>query len=157
MLNRWRRRRRNPRRPSGDILRQSGAGAPWAFVEGSISVSASILMADAIARCDRCSGWPVIGFFKRLTEQEDGVIIAGMALLFPTALIIYLGVKMIFSAYQEYKQWRDAWIAEARQEGHEEGREAERARIRSELAERGLSLDPETAKILFGEPDSRSD
>ena len=146
-------RRRNRSRTASDILNENGSGAPWAFVEGSISVSASIVMADAIARCERCGGWPVIQYFKRLTEQEDGVIIAGMALLFPTALIIYLGVQMIFSAYRDYKRWREAWEHEKR----EEGREDERARQKRALEERGISLDPETAKILFGEPDSRSD
>ena len=166
----WRRRHRS--RAASDILRNEDNGAPWAFVEGSISVTASIIMADAVARCDRCGGWPVIGYFKRLTEQEDGVLIAGMALLFPTALVIYLGGKMVFSAYKEYKRWRDVALIEAReegmekgrqegrdegrQEGREEGREAERTRIKRGLTERGISLDPEIAKFLFDEPDSRS-
>ena len=150
---RWiRRRRGNPGRTSGDILREEPGGVPWQFVEGTISVSASIIMADAIARCDRCGGWPVVGFFKRLTEQEDGVIIAGMALLFPTALVLYSGVKMVFSAYKEYKRWREAW----QQELLEEGRQAERARQKRELAQRGLSLDPEAERILFGETDDQS-
>ena len=109
-------------------------------------------MASAIARCDRCGGWPVVGFFKRLTEQEDGVIIAGMALLFPTALVFYSGVKMVFSAYKEYKRWREAW----QQELLEEGRQAERARIKRELAEKGVTLSPEAEKVLFGESDNRS-
>lgn len=129
---------------------------PWQFVEGAISVSASVIMADAIARCDRCGGWPIVGFFKRLTEQEDGVIIAGMALLFPTALVFYSGVKMVFSAYKEYKKWREAWQQELLEEGRQEGQQAERARQKRELAERGLSLDPEAEKILFGESDNRS-
>jgi len=132
-------------------------GTPWAFVEGSISVSASILIADAIARCGRCGGWPIISYFKRLTEQEDGVIIAGMALLFPTALVFYLGVKMIFSAYRDYKRWWEAYQEERLEQGREEGREAERARIKRELTESGLSLDPEIERILSGEPnDDRS-
>ena len=104
--------------------------ASWAFVEGSISVSASILMAYAIAGCGGCGGWPVLGFFKRLTEQEDGVLIAGMALLFPTAIAFYLGVKMVFAAYRGYRSWREARLeqieqmrAEAREKGHEEGKE----------------------------------
>ena len=103
--------------------------ASWTFVEGSISVSASILIADGIARCSRCADWPIIGFFKKLTEQEDGVIIAGMALLFPTAFAFYLGVKMVFAAYREYRNWREAREAsikqaeaEARAAGHAEGR-----------------------------------
>ena len=103
--------------------------ASWTFVEGSISVSASILIADGIARCSRCADWPIIGFFKKLTEQEDGVIIAGMALLFPTAFAFYLGVKMVFAAYREYRNWREAREASikqaeenARAAGHAEGR-----------------------------------
>ena len=132
--------RRNPAPATNDILNaDEGNSTPWPFVEGSIYVSASILMANAIARC---AGWPVIGFFKNLTEQEDGVIIAGMALLFPTALVSYLGVKMVYAAYKDYKKWRDAWIKQAR----EEGRAEERARQKRELAEQGVSLPPETEK-----------
>ena len=153
------RRRRRDHRASGDILTANTGGTPWAFVEGSISISASILMADAIARCDRCGGWPVIGFFKTLTKQEDGVIIAGMALLFPTALVFYLGGKMVFSAYYEYKRRWEAYqeerFEEAREEGREEGREAERSRVKRELAEQGVTLPPEAEKILFGGADDR--
>lgn len=145
------RRRRSRSSTAGDILSTNTGGTPWAFVEGSISVSASILMADAIARCDRCGGWPAVGFFKRLTEQEDGVIIAGMALLFPTALVFYLGVKMIFSAYRDYKRWWETYQEERLEQGRKEGRDAERARLKRELAERGVSLDPEAEQALFGE------
>ena len=130
--------------------------ASWAFVEGSISVSASILIAYAISRCGGCAGLPVIGFFKSLTNQEDGVIITGMALLFPTAFAFYVGVKMVFAAYRDYKRWWEAYQEERLQQGREEGREAERARIKRELNKRGVSLDPETEKILFGEPNDHS-
>lgn len=98
------RRRGNPRRTSGGILRRDPGGAPWPFVEGSISVSASIVAANAVSRCEVCRGWPIVGYFKNLTEQEDGVIIAGMAPLFPAALGFYLGGKMVFSAYYESKR-----------------------------------------------------
>ena len=155
MRRRWQR-RGNTRRAPGDILREEPGGVPWQFVEGAISVSASIIMADAIARCDRCGGWPVVGFFKRLTEQEDGVIIAGMALLFPTALSFCLGGKMVFSAYYEYKRRRDALIDEVREEGREEGRKEERSRLKRELAEKGVTLSPEAEKVLFGETNDRS-
>ena len=133
--------------------------ASWAFVEGSISVSASIVMAYAISQCDRCGGWPVIGFLKRLTEQEDGVLIMGMALLFPTAIAFYLGGKMVFGAYREYRSWREARmkeheaaLASERAEGRQEGVAAERIRLQRELAERGIALPPEAEKILSGEP-----
>ena len=154
MRRRWRR-RDSPRRVSGDILREEPGGGPWPFVEGSISVSASIIMASAIARCEHCGSWPVVGFFKRLTEQEDGVIIAGMALLFPTALVFYSGVKMVFSAYKEYKRWREAWQQELLEEGRQEGQQAERARIKRELAEKGVTLSPEAEKVLFGDSNDR--
>ncbi len=152
----WRRQRRNPGRAAGDILRNNSVGAPWAFVEGSISVTASILTADAIARCEHCSGWPAIGFFKKLTEQEDGVIIAGMALLFPTALVFYLGGKMVFSAYYEYKRRWEAYQEQRFEERFEEGRKAERARVKRELEEQGVTLPPEAERILFGDTDERS-
>lgn len=157
--------------------------ASWTFVEGSISVSASILIADGIARCSRCADWPIIGFFKKLTEQEDGVIIAGMALLFPTAFAFYLGVKMVFAAYREYRNWREAREASIKQaeaearaaghaegraeghlegraeghgEGYAEGRNAERDRLKREFAARGISLPPEAERILHDEPDADS-
>ena len=98
----------------------------------------------------------MIGFFKKLTEQEDGVIITGMALLFPTALSFYLGGKMVFSAYYEYKRRRDALIDEVREEGREEGRKEERSRLKRELAEKGVTLSPEAEKVLFGETNDRS-
>lgn len=145
--------------------------ASWAFVEGSVSVSASIVTAYAIAKCDRCGGWPVIGWLKRLTEQEDGVLITGMALLFPTAVAFYLGVKMVYGAYRDYRRWRDARSqeraaererdraegrAEGIAEGIAEGRAAERIRLRRELAERGIALPPEAETILSGEPEGHS-
>ncbi|MDE2785239.1 MAG: hypothetical protein OXL37_01105 [Chloroflexota bacterium] len=134
-------------------------------------MTASILAADALAGCALCRSWPVIGFFRKLTEQEDGVIIAGMALLFPTALGFYLGGKMVFSAYyesrrryQEYQarraalmeEMREKALEEGREQGREEGRKAERSRLKQELAEKGVTLSPEAEKILFGETDDRS-
>lgn len=145
----WRRRNRPQR--ANVILTHGDSAAPWAFVEGSISITVSIVMVDAIARCSRCDGWPPVSYFKRLTEQEDGVIIAGMALLFPTALTIYLGGKMVFSAYREYKRWWESYKEERFEQGRQEGRQEERARMKRDLAERGVSLEPEAEQILFGE------
>ena len=130
--------------------------ASWAFVEGSISVSASILIAYAISRCGGCAGLPVIGFFKTLTDQEDGVIITGMALLFPTAFVFYVGVKLVFAAYRDYKRWRDNALQEARKEGLEKGRNAERKRIKRELKKQGISISPEIENILSGEGESEN-
>ena len=126
--------------------------ASWAFVEGSISVSASILIAYAISRCGGCAGLPVISFFKALTSQDNGVIITGMALLFPTAITFYVGVKMVFAAYREYQRWRD----NALQEALERGREAERKRIKRELKKQGISPPPEIERILSGETEDQT-
>ena len=126
--------------------------ASWAFVEGSISVSASILIAYTISRCGGCAGLPVIGFFKTLTSQDNGVIITGMALLFPTAITFYVGVKMVFAAYREYQRWRD----NALQEALERGREAERKRIKRELKKQGISPPPEIERILSGETEDQT-
>lgn len=126
--------------------------ASWAFVEGSISVSASILIAYAISRCGSCGGLPVISFFKALTSQDNGVIIMGMALLFPTAITFYVGVKMVFAAYREYQRWRD----NALQEALERGREAERKRIKRELKKQGISPPPEIERILSGDTEDQT-
>ena len=84
------------------------------------------------------------------------MIIAGMALLFPTAFVFYLGVKMVFAAYREYRKWRDARVQAARDEGRAEGRDEERARMKRELKEQGISLPPEAEQALFGETDAHS-
>ena len=129
--------------------------ASWAFVEGSISVSASILIAYAISRCGGCAGLPVISFFKALTSQDDGVIITGMALLFPIAITFYLGVKMVFAAYREYRRWKDNALREAREEGRQRGRDAERKRIKQELQKHGISP-PKIERILSGETEDQT-
>lgn len=45
---------------------------------------------------------------------------------------------------------------EGREAGLEEGRRAERSRLKRELAEKGISLSPETESELFGENDDQS-
>ena len=91
--------------------------------------------------------------FKKLTEQEDGVLITGLALLFPTALAIYLGAKVVFAAYREYRTWRDARIEQTRKEALKEGRDEERARQKRELAALGITLSPEVESVLYREAD----
>ena len=72
------------------------------------------------------------------------MIIAGMALLFPTAFAFYLGVKMVFAAYREYRSWREERearikqaLAEARAEGRVEGLAEARAEGRAEARAKG--------------------
>ena len=70
----------------------------------------------------------------------------------PTALAIYLGAKVVFAAYREYRTWRDARIKQARKEARDE----ERARQKRELAARGITLPPEVESILYRETDEDS-
>ena len=64
-------------------------------------------------------------------------------------LVFYLGGKMVFSAYYEYKRRWEAY----QEERFEEGRKAERARQKRALEESGVTLPPEAEKILFGDTD----
>ena len=70
---------------------------------------------------------------------------------------------MVFSAYyeskrryQEYQARRAALMEEMLEKAREEGRKAERSRLKRELAEKGVSLSPEAESALFGENDDQS-
>ena len=145
------------------MMNSDGNRTTWRFLDGSISVSASILLANAVSKCESCSGLPVIGLIKQLTEQDDGVLIAGTALLFPVAVILYGGINMVFMAYAEYRRKRDARIREreallekARNEGRDEFREEVLERARQVLREHNVSLTPEVERFLSDAGNSRS-
>ena len=98
-----------------------------------------------------------------MTEQDDGVLIAGTAPLFPVVVILYGGIKMIFLAYDEYRRKRDARIREheallekARDEARKEAYAEKIARIRQMSRERNVSLTPEFEQILSEIGDSLS-
>ena len=124
----------------------------WRFLDGSSSVSASMLLAVLINRCGVCGESWGIRWVKDLTEQEAGVIIVATMLVFPTTLLIYGGAKLVFAA----KQAADRKLREdrkrVREEGRTQGHTEERNRIREEL-ERNGKLTPELARILGGEDD----
>ena len=115
----------------------------WRIFDGSVSVSASMLLSVLISRCDACAGIPVIGFLKELTGQEDGIIIVATLLLFPTTAALYGVFRMFFAAKEAVEK-----KAMAR------GRQAERERIRKEFAEQGVALTPEMERILSREYDA---
>ena len=115
----------------------------WRIFDGSVSVSASMLLSVIISRCDACAGIPVIGFLKELTSQEDGIIIVATLLLFPTTAALYGVFRMFFAAKEAVEK-----KAMAR------GRQAERERIRKEFAEQGVALTPEMERILSREYDA---
>ncbi len=123
----------------------------WRFIDGSLSVSASMLIAAVIGSCESCSVLWGIEYLKALTGQEDGVIIVATLLLFPATLALY-GVLQMWFAAKEAVEKRAA--ERGRQKGRREGRQEERERISKTLAEHGVELPPEVASILSDESDS---
>ena len=131
-------RNRNRRRGDGD----GSVNWPlWRFFDGSIAITISMLLAALLRDCAGCAEVPVLGYLHGLTLREDGVIIVGTILLFPTTATLYGGVKVFFAA-------REAVRRESREKGRQEGREEERARVFRVLAERGITPPPEIADIL---------
>ena len=131
---RERNRNRNRRRYDGD----GSVNWPlWSFFDGSIAITISMLLAALLRDCAGCADVPVLGYRHGLTLREDGVIIVGTILLFPTTATLYGGVKVFFAA-------REA----VRRESREKGRQEERARIIKVLSEHGVTLPPEVANIV---------
>ena len=137
----------------------------WRFVDGALAISVSMLLAALLRDCLSCGGWPVLGYLHGLAARDDGVIIVGTMLLFPTTATIYGGIKVFFAAREAVRResrekGRQEGIQEGRQEGRQEGiqegireglqegRQEERERIRKELAKQGVTIGPELAKIL---------
>ncbi len=133
----------------------------WGLVDGSLSVSGSMLLAVLINSCHSCADtWaigPFLGLLKDLSDKNAGVIVLGTLLLFPTTLSFYGGLKMWFAAKEAVEKKA---MERGRQAGLQEGRQAERKRIGQaveELKERGGSLTPEEiVRIIKGESEPRS-
>ena len=122
----------------------------WGMVDGSISVSGSMLLAVLINNCQSCVGIWVIGFLKELSDKSAGVIVLATLLLFPTTLFIYGGLKMWFAA-------KEAVEKKAKEKGRQEERERIGRSIGEALKQRGTPLSPEEiTRILAGEPAPRS-
>ena len=117
----------------------------WRFVDGALSISVSMLLAALLRDCLSCGGWPVLGYLHGLAARDDGVIIVGTMLLFPTTAAIYGGIKVFFAAREAVRRESRE---KGRREGLQEGRQEERERIRKELAKQGVTISPELAKIL---------
>ena len=115
----------------------------WRFIDGSLAVSVSMLVAVAISKCQSCAGLWGIGFFKGLTDQDDGVIILATLMLFPSTVTLYGGLKMWFAAKEAVEK-----------KAAERGRQEERERIKRALASRGITPPPEIAGIIFDESES---
>ena len=117
----------------------------WRFVDGSLSISISMLLAVILSGCAACARLPLLGYLNELTQRNDGIIIVATLLLFPTTAVIYGGFNMFFAAKEAVeKKARQR----GRQEGRVEGREEERERINKLLSEHGVELSPELASRL---------
>lgn len=115
----------------------------WRFVDGSLSVTASMAIAVVISYCQSCAGLWGLGFFKGLTEKDDGVIILGTLLLFPTTVTLYGVLKMWFAAKEAVEK-----------KAAERGRQEERERIKRVLASRGITPPPEIDSPLADASDA---
>ena len=160
--------------PIGQAEPENGDGnrPGWRFVEGSVSVSVSTLLAILLSEC-ACAGLPLLGYLSELTDRPDGVIIVATLLLFPTTLALYGGFAVFYSAKEfvekrarrrgraegrvegiaeGLKKGREEGHREGRQEGQlegrQEGRQSERERISQAMAARGAVISPELAEIL---------
>ena len=134
----------------------------WRFVEGSVSVSVSTLLAILLSECG-CGGLPLLGYLARLTARDDGVIIVATLLLFPTTLALYGGFAVFYAAKEFVEkrarrkgrvEGRAEGIAEGIQKGHRQGQQAERERISRAAAARGVSISRELAEILAEDEDA---
>lgn len=119
----------------------------WRFFDGSVSVSASMLVAVLISKCARCDELPVISLLKALTNEDSGIIVVATMLLFPTTLMMYGGAKLIFAAKQAVERETRERLKKQREEGIAEGRAEGRKEVRAELEKRGM-LTPELAEVF---------
>ena len=120
----------------------------WRFVEGSVSVSVSTLLAILLSEC-ACAGLPLLGYLSGLTDRPDGVIIVATLLLFPTTLALYGGFAVFYAAKEFVeKRARRRGRVEGIAEGIKKGQQAERDRISRAAAARGVEISPEMAEIL---------
>ena len=112
----------------------------WFFLDGSASISFSILLA-LLLYAGWCDGVPVLGWLAEVTHRDNGVIIVASLLLFPCTLMLYGGLKMFFAA-------KEAVERRAFQRGQRAGISRERARIAKVLGKHGVAVSPELARDL---------
>lgn len=130
----------------------------WRFFDGSIAISASMLLAALLRGCVGCNGLPVLGHLHRMTGWDDGVIIVATMLLFPSAAMMYGGLKLYFAAREAVrKEFQERGRRMGVEEGRQEGQKAERERIKRVLAESGVPLTPAQVAILVRESETDED
>ena len=125
----------------------------WGIVDGSVSISLSMLLAVLLSGCASCGGWWGIGWLRELAGREAGVLVAATLLLFPTALAAFGGPKMFFLAKQQYEERRERLRQQEQAEIKEKGRRQARDRIRRKLQQQGIEPSAEIVRLLSGEAD----
>ena len=111
------------------------------IVDGTASVSVSMLLAALLKVWVAAAEWPVIGLLHQMTRWEDGVIIVATLLLFPTAVTIWGGAELFFLAKERVeKRYTDRGIKKGIDIGVKRGRREERERIDKILKERGIEV-----------------
>ena len=143
----------------------------WRFLDGSVSISISMILAVALNHCWFCADVPALGFLHGLTNRNDGIIIVATMLLLPATAVIYGGAIVFFAAKEQYERRKAERLrqeaARARQDrrrerqarrrdrdnARQEGAQEERQRISNLLAEHGVALPPELARSLAGDTD----
>ena len=119
----------------------------WTLLDGASAFSVSMLVSLTIQSNPIFAEVWVIRIVKDLTHQNDGLMASTMLLLFPSTVVLYWGVKMIFAAKEAVeKRARE----KGREEGLEKGREQERRRILAALKRRGIDLPPDFDNELNG-------
>ena len=127
----------------------------WRFFDGSVSVSASMLVAVLISKCAQCDELPVISLLKALTNEDSGIIIVATMLLFPVTLVMYGGAKLIFAAKQAVQREARERLKKQREEGRAEGRAEYRTHILDELKKRDEISKDEILQLLEDSEDKK--
>ena len=132
----------------------------WGFIDGSVSVSASMLVALLIHGCHSCADVWFIGYLKETSDKSAGLVVVATLLLFPTAAVIYGGVHLFFAAKEAFERRQRKLRLAAQEAGRQAGRQEERERIGQAveaLTERGAPItQQEIARILEDESEQRS-
>ena len=121
----------------------SGKGV-WRFLDGSVSISISMMLAVGLNYCWFCAGVPGLGFLYQMTNRNDGIIIVATMLLLPTTAVIYGGFRMYFAAKEHYERRKaerlrqEAELERQAQRRERQARRRARANARQEGRQEGL-------------------
>lgn len=90
----------------------------------------------ALAWWERVLPWPSVGPAETAELVDLAAIIYGMI-----AVLSERGVRVMFWALDQRRQWRERWRQEARAEGREQERAAMKAHLERVAREKGIDLD----------------